>query len=148
MPELIAGDPHLSDDMERAWRMFLTGVLSETVSNCRWLSDASRNKRKCDAASAADNFGRRLVCSAVAWNWVFGQPKCTLGFRQVCEDLDLEEDYIRRRILADCRDPEDINKVVLRTIEYVLPTFCRRACPTDALYEQVDWSIQGKARAL
>jgi hypothetical protein len=148
MPEPIPGDLHLADDMERAWRMFLAGVLSETVSNCRWLSFAAKSPKKCDSASAADNFGRRLVCSAVAWNWVFSKPDCVLGFRQVCEDLNLEEDYIRRRILADCSNPEDINKVVLRTIQYVLPTFSRRACPTDALGEHVDWSIHGKARAL
>jgi hypothetical protein len=148
MEARMPDDLGLAEDLESPWRMFLAGVLSETVSNCRWLSVAAADKEKCRTAAVGDNFGRRLVCSAVAWNWVFSSPKCTLGFRQVCEELGIEEDYVRRRILADCRNREDINQVVLCAMRDILPTVCRRACPTDSLCEQVDWSIPGKARAL
>ena len=138
----------LAEDLEMPWTAFLGWVMGETVDNCRWLARASRNKSACLQATASGNFGKRLVCSSVSWNWVFSGPECALTFRSVCDELGLNEDYVRERILSECDNARDINQVVRYAFEVVIPT-CRSGFDGhDDIC--VDWSAlekpSGKSR--
>lgn len=110
-------DVLLDDGLDEPWREFLGFVLSSTVENCRWLSAAVQDRERCMNPNFGTMWAKRLANACVAWRWVFGTYKCALSYRELCADLNIDEDYVRDRILAECPNGPDINEVADRLDE-------------------------------
>lgn len=135
------------DELEERWRDFLVAMMANTVRLCRWLSLKSRLGIRPRWKSGP---GDRLYSAAVAWRWVFWDPKCELSLDEVCSELGFSARAVRLKILADCRPSADINQVVDRVIQ-AGDACCacpRRKAPRPSLPVRVDWDRLKDLRGL
>lgn len=140
---MAAGMPDvgcLCEDLEGPWAAFLGSFLAETVRNCLWISSAFSRAGEAILQSRADAAKRRLVNSAVSWNWVFGRPRSVITFRQVCDELGYDEQFVRERILSACGSPPDINHLVARVLAERLEACGDWAQRPEAKVVVVDWA--------
>lgn len=103
-------------DLEERWHGFLGSMLATSVENCRWLSQACRARNRLERFTLSGSWAKRLLSACVAWRWIFGANGAALPFSEVCQELGLDQGYLRARILAECRNQMDINEVVDRII--------------------------------
>lgn len=141
-------DKMLEEGLADPWREFLEMVLKTSVQNCRWLSRAVRNKRKCLNTSYEGSWAKRLIGACVAWRWIFGGRDCPLPFSDLCDELGVDESYIRARILGVCPNQLDINQVVDHLVSEMPTRLNRKERDRGEAEIVVEWESLKNVRSM